>query len=292
MFARILSLSAALAGCLFLVLATPAQAQMRVCGPGEQPVAFDNNVNPPVPLCPGGGPAAAPVAESHAAMAWHEDAADVWVDGAYTGRNSRAESNALAACARVMGEGCKVAGSWGNSTLYVYRNRFGDFFAAYSANSAGIKKAEADCKGKGILPCERIMKFASNKREHFPGQEVRKRYLAAAWVNGKEGYDGKLYIASGQPTYKAAEDAAVSACRKANAGRECMLQSFSGNGVLQIYQPNEDSGAVVDNTPDRAVKAAKAWCKQMKARTCILGPQYDARTPGLFVHDFKAGDAK
>ena len=59
-----------------------ASAQLRICGPGETPVGWDNTPIPPVPLCPGGPPTSAPAAPSaplvdYANIAWHPDYDDV-----------------------------------------------------------------------------------------------------------------------------------------------------------------------------------------------------------------------
>ena len=271
---------------------SPAQAQMRMCGPGETPVAMDtSNPGVHVPLCPGNGGKAAAVAESHAAFAWHVDATDIWVDGDYTGPNNAGPAKALAACARAMGEGCVGGGEWSNSYMEFYRNARGELFSAWANDKNAVKKAQADCRGDAILACERVHRLGSNTSERFPGAEVRKSYLVAAWVKGLEGYDGKLYIASGQPTYAAAAEMAIAACGKANPGRECGVQGYTGNGVMQVYLLGADHAAVVENSADRARRSAQGWCKRSKAKPCTMQAQYDARRQGLFVHEFEPAPA-
>ena len=87
----------ALAWCLWPA-AAQAQYPCNGPGPGERMVGMTQGGNgvAPVPLCvrddSGGAPAppAAP-ANSYAAIAWHPDAADIWVDGNYVGGITQAQ---------------------------------------------------------------------------------------------------------------------------------------------------------------------------------------------------------
>lgn len=277
-----------------LLAPAPAHAVFPCSGaPNEQMVGVDkSNPSVHVPLCVTVGEAAppAPAVETHAAYAWHTDGADVWVDGSYTGPNNAGPATALARCNQAMGGGCVSGGTWANSTMAFYRSSRGEIYSGWTHDRNAVKKVEADCRGQDKLPCERIFRLGSGTRERFPGPEARKRYLVAAWVKGAEGYDNKLYIASGEPTYGAAESKAIGACRAANPQRECQVKDYTGNGVLQVYLVGDSHSAVAENTPARAKKAAQAWCKHHKGK-CALQTVYDARKPGQFVFDFAAAAA-
>lgn len=274
----------------FVGLASPAQAQLRMCGPGETPIGWDRtNPQIPVPLC-GGNSSAPPAPQSlgtFAGFAYHRDASDLWVDGSYTGPDHYGPEIALERCNRAMGGGCQSGGDWGNSWMAVYRNGRGDLFWTWEYDKAAVKRTQAECRGQAFLPCERVHRYGSKStREHFPGPEVRKRYLAAVWVQGLEGYDGKLYMASGEPTYADALGKAMAACEAATA-RKCELVDFTGDGFVQTYRYGKDHAMLVETTAARAKKSAEGKCKKAKFK-CEMTAQYDARNPGLFVHDFNA----
>ncbi len=274
-------------------VASPAQAQYPCTGaPGEQMAAVKTEPGgATVPLCiPGASPQEAPAPApqgTHAAFAFHVDASDFWIDGNYTGPGHAGERISLEQCNRVMGGGCVSGGGWGNAAMVVYRNGRGELFWGWSYDKASVTKAQADCRANAILPCEQVLKLGSSTRERFPGADARKRYLAGAWVNGSEGYDDKLYIASGEPTYAAAADKAINACRAATGGRECAVIDYTADGVLQAYRSADEQGVVVETTSARAAKATQGVCKKAKVK-CTLQAQYDARRPGQFVHDFKS----
>ena len=133
------------------------------------------------------------------------------------------------------------------------------------------------------------MTFNSSRRQYRPGAEARKIYGAGAWVHGNEGYDGKLYLATGYRDSKVAVDTAVKACSDANPGRTCEMVALSGNGIIQTFRYNGNfDNATVEMTPRRAREAAKHLCAQLKASSCVLQAAFDSRTPGVFVHEFAA----
>ena len=289
-------LAIALAWCLW---PATAQAQAYACpgpGPGERMVGMTPGGNgvAPVPLCvrdedAGPPPPPAPPTEAHAALVWHPDAADVWVDGNYTGANNPGEANALAACAKAMGDGCSPAGTWWNSSMTIIRDKAGYFYKGW-AGEDGLerKQAIADCSAKQLLPCEIFKTFGSGANRRFPGAGVRKSYAASAWVIGTvdQGYDNKLYVASGYRSSDEATAAAVKACGDAT-GRKCEANTLTGNGFIQTYRlGGTDDSATVETSAKRAKEAAQMNCKKQKATSCLLQAQFDSRKSGLFVHDF------
>lgn len=297
-----LMLAAALA---WLLWPAQAHAQAFPCngggggaGPGERMVGMSPGGpgNPSFPLCvrdnSGGAPAPAaprgPV-DTHAALAWHPDAADVWIDGNYTGPNNLAERGVLDACNRVMGGGCASIGNWSNSSMVIIRDRGGDFFKAWVGQGGAERdKLLAECSAKQLLPCELFATVKSSTNRRSPGASARKSYAASAWVAGTEGYDGKLYVASGQRSVEAATAAAIKACTDATS-RTCETNAWTGNGFIQAYQLSDGGGgATAETSAERAKQAAQINCRKQNSKSCALVALFDSRKPGLFVHDFRA----
>ncbi len=286
----------ALAWCLWPAEAA-AQAYPCPSGPGTGEVQVGmspgGNGIASYPMCASDGGGASPPPTSygsHAAMVWHRDAADVWVDGNYSGPNNVAKGNALEACNTVMGGGCEVASTWSNSSMTVLRDKAGSFYAAWNGEG-GVerKRVMADCSSKQLLPCEVFATIKSSARRHSPGANVRKYFAASAWVVGAvtDGYNGKLYVASGYRNADAATAAAIRACHDATS-RPCEYNALTGNGFIQAYTLNGgDDAATAENSGKRAQEAARANCRRMKATACELQVQFDSRKSGLFVHDFR-----
>jgi hypothetical protein len=244
-----------------------------------------------IPICASdgrGSPEDAPEptpSDSHAVLVWHPDAADVWVAGNYVYKDNVGESVALRECKMVMGGGFTKGDGWGNSSITIIRDHNGDFYNSWE--SEGRKKVLNECSAKQLLPCEVFAKIKSSTGSRSPGASVRKYYAASAWVKGDEGYDNKLYIASGYRNANEASAAAIEACGKATS-RTCELNVWTGNGFIQTYRYDSNDSATSENSSKRAKEATQAGCKKFKAKSCTLLAQFDSRKPGLFVHDFAA----
>lgn len=290
----------ALVWCLSL---TPAEAQHYPCngpGPGERLVGMAPN-GPgvaPTPLCArddsGGAPEQpeTPSDGSFAAIAWHVDAADVWVDGNYSGANNIGEQGALDACNRVMGGGCTSAGTWSNSSIVIIRDKEGYFYRGWlGEGGADRDQVMAECSAKQLLPCEVFATIRASTNQRFPGAKARKYFAASAWVVGgaADGYDAKLYVASGYRSADAASAAAIAACSEATS-LPCETNALTGNGFIQAYRldGNNDS-ATTETSARRAKQAAQTNCKKQQSASCDLQALFDSRKAGLFVHDFETG---
>lgn len=297
-------------GMLLIALAWllwPAQAQAQAfpcsggsngAGPGERMVGMSPGGpgNPSFPLCvrDDSGGASVPSAprgpvNTHAALAWHPDAADVWVDGNYTGPNNIAGRSVIDACNKVMGGGCVSPGTWSNSSMAIIRDRGGDLFKGWlGEGGAERSKVLAECSARQLLPCEVIATIKSSTNRRSPGASVRKLYVASAWVAGTVGYDGKLYVASGHRSMDAATAAAIKACGDATS-RKCETNAWTGNGFIQAYQLSDGGGgATAETSAQRARQAAQMNCRKQNSKSCELVALFDSRKPGLFVHDFRA----
>ncbi len=302
------------AAVLFSFAAAPPAAAAYPCpngpGPGEVQVGMADGGHgiATLPMCNRVGADEAPVGPgapgapvmiprgatyTYGSIAWHADAADVWMVG-NAGAASTAEREALAACERAMGGGCTSIGTWHNSAMKIFRDRHGGLISAWDGDGgAHSARTLAACTAGQLLPCELFGTFPSARRRHAPDPAaVRKHYAVVAWVDGSDGFDSRLYIASGQADVASAERRALAACAAATQ-RRCAILARVGNGVIQPYRLGDDNeqSATVETSGARAARAAQANC-QRRGQRCELQRAYDSRTPGEFVHDFNAAAAK
>lgn len=230
---------------------------------------------------------------TYGSIAWHADAGDVWMVG-NSGAASTAEREALAACNRAMGGGCTAIGTWHNSAMKILRDRHGGLISAWDGDGGEHSaRTLAACTAKQLLPCEILGTFPSSRRRHAPAAAAtRKLYAAGAWVEGSEGFDGRLYIASGHADVVSAERRTLAACTAATK-RRCAILARVGNGVIQPYRLGDDNeqSATVETSAKRAAQAAQVNCERQRQR-CDLQRSYDSRIPGEFVHDFNAATAR
>jgi hypothetical protein len=296
---RSLGLLLPVAAAIFLLAPQPARAAYPCPGgpgPGEVQVGVSGGSHgiAAVPLCEstgggGGGGGGGGVYYRYGAIAWHPDASDVWMEGSYDGPVT-AERTALAACNRAMGGGCTSIGEWHNSSMMILRDRSGSLWSAWNGDG-GVhsRKSQADCSARQLLPCEVLGTFSSSKNRHYAKASARKLYAAAAWVEGSEGFDGRLYIASGHREQATAQRLALDACAAATR-QHCALLALTGNGFIQTYLLGaDDQSATFETSAKRAAQAAQANCKK-RGQRCTLQRAYDSRIPGQFVHDFCAAN--
>ncbi|WP_175883380.1 DUF4189 domain-containing protein [Burkholderia sp. BCC0044] len=303
----------------WLLLPTQASAQTYPCGgagPGERVVGMTQGGLgvAPSPLCAPDDSQSAPSGSSggkavehgdgwlryeaetpsntrYTAVAWHEDAADIWVVGNVADRNDAALA-AVAACNAVMGKGCELAGTWWNASVTIVRDRYGSFAMGWDGNGgAQSKQTMADCSAHQLVPCEVFATIPLGSRRS-PDVSARKRYAASAWTTDTARDDGKLYVASGYRRPDDATNAAIKACSDATKGA-CKRNAFTGNGVILAYRLNGgDSSATSENSAARAEAAARAACNKQANKSCEIQAVFDSRRPGLFVHDFKTGQTR
>ena len=245
MIARlVLGLVAVFAFALFM-LSQPAAAAYPCPGgpgPGEVQVGVTGGSHgvAAIPVCDraqgGGDSDGGGVYYIYGSIAWHPDADDVWMIGSYDAPYI-AEREALAACNGAMGGGCSSIGEWHNSSMAIIRDRSGVLWNAWTGNGgAARKRTLAECSAKQHVPCEVLATFSSGKRRHAPDlATARKLYAVGAWVEGTEGFDSRLYIASGQRDPRVAERLALEACAKATA-RRCGVK-FSPSPATALSRP-------------------------------------------------------
>jgi len=290
-------------GLLLLAAPSPAHAQY-ICpngpGPGENQVGTTPGGNgvAPMPLCApvdGAGSGNGPYVpryvhvDTSAAMAWHPDVGDVWLNGAALSEDA-AKRNVLAACTAAMGSGCSVAVGFSEAAIGVARDSSGSLVYAMggTSNEAGMRALEA-CGARQVMPCVLIVTFNSYDHDHNPNlARYRKSYAAAAWEAGNE--TQLLYVASGYPDLAGAQSRAIAACEAAMNGRACEVANWVGNGFIVPYLVNTDRRAVsAEATVERAEMRASKVCNQQNATSCRVQEPIDSRQRGVFVHDYGTG---
>lgn len=291
-------IAALLAGAVWSV--DPAQAQLPCSGaPGERMVGMSQG-GPgiaPMPLCArdySGGEGGAQPNGSYASIAWHPDASDIWIDGNYTGPGA-AEGVALEACNRDMGGGCSSVGEWNDSSMALIRDRNGAFYAAWLGQGGRERQRVLDeCSSRQPVPCEVVRTVSSRTDRYWPGPQARVAYAVAAWVDGTDGYDRKLYIASGYRSIDEASPLALAACSAANPKRKCVITAQTGGGFIQAATLDGDRDfATVELNERRARQAAERLCRQNdRAASCSVQAVFNSRVRGQFVHDFSTWRAR
>lgn len=294
---RLLLARVAAAVLFLLAVAQPANAAYPCPngpGPGEVQVGVSGGSHgvAPMPMCQGSGGEGGGGGVVHAfgSVAFHADADDVWMAGNRSNADA-AKRAALDACNRAMGGGCASIGDWNNSSMTIMRDSHGDLWNGWDGQGGASRKRVFDeCSSNQLLPCEILHSFGADKRRYDPPPSARKLYASAAWVFS-EGFDGRLFIASGHRGAAAADEAALAACAAATASAACRIATGVGNGVIQPYRTNSGTSVVVERTSKRAAQAAVADC-QRKNGQCTVQRSYDSRTPGQFVHDSNTAAAQ
>lgn len=285
-------LAIALGWCLWPTSASALQYPCSGAGPGERLVGVQpaSNGLAEIPLCvrvddaPPAPPP--PPSDSYAALAFHHDAAAVWVEGNFASENDVVENPAVASCNAVMGGGCIAGGYWSNSVMAIIRDRKGYLYKGWLGDGgAEYKQALAACSDQQPLPCEVIAKISSGSLGRSPGPSARKSYAASAWIESSDAFDSKIYIASGHDDLDEAAATALKACNDASSA-PCEPGVLTGGGFIQTYRIDGDSTATAETSAKRAQQAARAVCKTRKAKSCEMQALFDSRKRGLFVHDF------
>jgi Domain of unknown function (DUF4189) len=279
---------------LFAVMPTPAQAQVFPCpngpGPNERIVGYDNVSR--VQLCTSDGTAPVPVLNDYATIAWHHDYDQVWFGGGFKNRGESPQQ-VLNMCNQATGGGCTMIPDFGNSYTAIVRTNLGSLYQGWGLSGNAAKDAALKaCNPQQPLPCEIVKVYKSWDWGYQRPKKLdaaRKRYLATATAMGDR-YDRKTWIATGQLTVQAANDAAISACQKANPGATCKIWGNAvGNGVFQMFTTTSGKdGGEAERTVDRAKKALQLSCKKQKD-TCTAQAFYSSLQKSIIQHDFKTG---
>jgi hypothetical protein len=286
-----------MAGCFWP--APPAQAQAFPCTGAAGEVMVGQGQGG-APLCSGGsgGSSAAPrVIYTYGALAWHADGMDVWVQGNRR-QEGVAHQAALDACNRDMGGGCQAM-EWNNSAMSLIQDQRGLLSEAWHGQGGGEGRAEVRrvldaCSALQELPCQIFKTINASQRQYRPGPGARRAYAVVARVPGtvEEGYNRKLYLASGYPSLDEARGLAMADCQAANPGLTCVVGFETGGTFIQTAVSDDGRGyAVVETSIERARAASVIRCQRDGGTGCVAQTTYDTRRRGQFVHDFAVAPA-
>jgi len=235
-----------------------------------------------------------PKADTFVAVAWHEDANDVWAIW-----NNRSEEDAkkrvLAACNRVMGRNCSYANGGKNSSVAVARYANGVLAETVWGETPDKAKENAlkNCSNQG-QNCRVDQVFTAlfmpdygddPSLEYFPNKKVeRLTYAMAARVklDASQKRQGKSWISTGSG-YHELRQGLLDSCKRDN-GFECEMSITVPNGVIVSYmvKPSNDVMFVGALTREDAEAGIKSSCVKEK-QVCIVGKVYDSKTPRLEV---------
>lgn len=282
-----------LAGCFWPATAAQAQAFPCTGAAGEVMVGQGQGG---APLCSGGsGGSSAPprVIYTFGAYATHIDAMDVWIQG-----NRRqagvAQQAAVDACNRDMGGGCQGM-EWNNSAMSLIQDQRGLLFEAWHGEGRGeVRRVLDACSALQELPCQLFRTINASQRQYRPGPGARRAYAVGARVPGtvEEGYNRKLYLASGYLSLEEARSLAMADCQAANPDLTCVVGVEAGGTFIQTAISDQGRGyAVVETSIERARAASVIRCQRDGGTGCRAQTTYDTRRRGQFVHDFTASPA-
>lgn len=233
-----------------------------------------------------------PKADTYVAVAWHEDANDVWA--IWNNRSEKdAQKRALAACNKVMGGNCSYANGGKNSSVAVSRYMNGVLAetvwgeTADKAKENTLKKCSNQgqkCRVDQVFTALFLPDYGDDPSlEYFPNKKVeRLNYAMAAWVkpDSSRKRQGKTWLSSGKD-YHALKQRLLNSCKQDN-GLECEIGITVPNGVITGYvvKPNNVELFVGALTREDAEAIIKNSCAKEKLE-CIVGKVYDSKTPRL-----------
>jgi hypothetical protein len=230
--------------------------------------------------------------DDFSAVAYHDDANDVWASARYN-REYEAQRVALSACNDVMGGDCKVMTQI-NGYIVVSRTQIGDIYLIAKRSKRDARRAMAEMCAKQDLRCTEIGMFKSTdtykdfnlqaviNRRH-PGNltSIRRSYSIAARDVRRDDNEG--FLATGYPSFAEAEAAALQACRDAEpGGDECEVRFWSGNRIMILY--SDETGQAyfeTDTSLEAASAAMQSACKKRKISGCRVEQSFDISVRGL-----------
>lgn len=285
---------------IFAIDSGDAHAQTFPCsGPGPGVVVVGEHRAgpraPPTPICQRtdqSGASAAPSGsgDDFSAVAWHDDANDVWASARHNSSGG-AHIDAFTACRDVMGDGCKTMRQV-NGYIMVSRDQFGDLFIVSDGRKKEARRRMAESCAKARIRCSEIGMFRSsdtyedfnpqailNRRHPRDLRNVRRSYAAAVRdTNRNEGF-----LATGHRTLEEAKAAALAACRNAEPGDDdCRMRNWSGSKVMVLY--SDQTGQTyfeTDFSPQAAAEALHGFCKQEQLGACRIERSFDVGVRGL-----------
>ncbi len=233
----------------------------------------------------------------------HPDARKVWASARrFTLEEARKDS--LAYCTKMMGNGCRIAVSGANNSVYVYKLPDGNLIipndGEWSVEKGKILKncqqlircARADLINSNIIATEVGAPINDVSYYVIPenNADLYNLYGAIAWTGPGTPMAKKIWTSGGHKTRKAAEDTALALCTKAQKSADIMCRSAisGGNSFLIVWADQQKNIQFVsDFAPAENITPKLNWeyfsniCKTKKPK-CTLKHIVDVRQPGAF----------
>lgn len=214
--------------------------------------------------------------------------------------SGEAEQTALALCYSRMGDGCEIASTRGDGAVAIVVDVYGYFWAGTDNDPAGARKlALKACNESGSGPCEPFKTFKSKAKLKTPGhpsnvyvpaesESLRKQSAAIVSANAADAGSGKKFpvsVVTGQPSFAAAEAAAISHCKR-SGGVNCQVWQYGYDGIVAIYRMR--SGKLMaynGRNEDALVKGINAYCKAQNDAPCAILNRFSVRSPSeILLH--------
>jgi Domain of unknown function (DUF4189) len=283
--------------------AGPGIASVPLCTPDG--TGQSSSQEPPTPVYP---PSLVRDVDSTVAVAWHNNASDVWAVW-NTPKLDEAEKLALQNCNAVMRSGCSIAAAGKNKDAVIVKGANGMMSAGLDAPWHNAKyQALARCKDPNG-ECRVFKSYSGINYEHIElgtratngvgiysplvTSDLFHKYAVMAFASGPR--EGPLretaWISSGHADIEEARRVALDACQKDSA-KPCEVGAYTANGKIYFYRPNKGDLIVFSEHADEyAAKNAGKLCKARKLK-CAMVAVYDAKTPGLVKRDFLIDQTK
>lgn len=207
--------------------------------------------------------------------------------------SGEAEQSALALCYSMMGDGCEIASTRGDGAVAIVVDVYGYFWAGTDNDPGGARKiALKACNESGAGPCEPFKTFKSKEKlttrghppnVYVPPESEGLRKLSAAIVSANAANIGSgskfpVSVVTGQPSFAAAEAAAIGHCQR-NGGVNCQVWQYGYDGVIAIYR--QRSGKLMaynGRNEDALVKGINAYCKAQNDAPCEILNRFSVRS--------------
>jgi Domain of unknown function (DUF4189) len=266
-------------------------------------------------------------ANSYVAVAWHNNADDVWAIWNHR-TEAKAKQSALNACNQVMGSGCTIAVSSWNTSVAIARRQNGQIWYATESSPKKARKlvmksceeAKNDCKLLHTFTAEPLIQPANftpeqqefletnpvfdYSKKYFPSNVKRiatepvstgpqadtsRGFLAIAWTGLSPQAWPNLVVASGYPTVKEAEKVAIARCQ-AESKQTC--SSFGvvddrTNPMFAAYIYGKNQAYWYSNTTEKNLEKDAEQHCREGNVTCQKIGVFDARRPGVSIHPMK-----
>jgi hypothetical protein len=234
------------------------------------------------------------------AAAYHPSVADVWAVWDVSSIDQlQPELFVLDACTKAMGPGCILLGSVENGTIALARSQLGNIRINAGRTPKEAKAmVMADCAKDG-LRCDYMKSYTAQDWFYRKGDKsrmqfydpakvkgglVRKSVGAAVVSSGAEPWSRKVWMSGGHPTFDAANNAALTQCKK-DSKAECQLLASNAHGVIIV---GVDSQGNARGFTEQSLPQAQSYMKQKCSKiklTCSMTVQFNVATPGTQSFD-------